>query len=275
MYHLDEKLEIVVRRMGEVDLLEENEHTLETGDSEIDEFLSLEVGVPIMVFGTAFVGKTTLCTSIAVSAISNGHRVLYIDSERGLSIRRLRTISRARHIDWNLIRRGLKVMRIYDIETIVKYVEEAYEDHFDLVIIDSMSRPFLRELHARSLGELENKYELLAHNIYSRLAYISDRLIEEDKSLIFVSESKYNRRKDNKFYVPPVPFPAISVIAKIGIGMFLKNGRRYMFIERHSSRPAVYESNEFLEFRIVENGLEYVSRVCIEKDRLSYYLPVS
>ncbi|RLE89756.1 MAG: hypothetical protein DRJ49_02030 [Thermoprotei archaeon] len=272
---MDEKLEVVIRRMGEVDLLEEGGYTLETGDEDIDEFLSLEIGVPILIFGTAFVGKTTLCTTIAISAVSKGQKVLYIDSERGLNPRRLRIISKTRKLRWNLLTKRLKVMRIYNVDSIVRLVEEAYENQFDLIIIDSISRPFLRELYAKSIEELEGKYELLTHNIYSRLAYISDKLMEEDRSLILVSESKYGKRKGDKFYIPPIPFPSISVIAKIGIGMFIKKGRRFMFIERHCSRPAVYESNEFLEFKIAEHGLEYVSRVCIDRDKICYYLPIS
>ena len=263
--------EIPVRLNGEIELFKKTK-ILKTGDALIDEFLSLESTLPIMIAGSPYTGKTTLAISIASSTIAEGKKVFYIDTEYGFSGTRLKQICKARSLDENNITRNMKVLRIDNLDLLFRYVKYACR-RYDLIIIDSISRPIIKEMNKQIMkeGKTDEKILIKAYNLLHEAIV---ELSEREKSIMFTNEIIPKIEKEDVFYTLKLSFNKLAVLAKIIIGMIMRKGRRFMYIERHSFKPSVYEYPVFIEYKIDDSGIRYLNKVYIERDKISYYVEV-
>jgi len=267
--------EIEVRLKGEVDLNSEGEEGLSTGDKNIDDFLNLSRNSVTLIFGPAFVGKTTLGLSLSLTEVSRGNRVLYVDTESGVFIRRIRALCRARGVDYSLLKERFKLLKLYELKDVLDILDYSLKYNFDLVVLDSLSRPFLKELHAPTLSELKEKYDTLSSEVYFKIADFLRDSQDKGSSLIIISEIRLPSKEEKKeFYLLPLPFPQLSTIAKNAIGIFMRDGRRFMYVERHAFQPSIYEKPVLLEFTITDRGVKYLGLAEISKDKIYHHVPI-
>ncbi|RLI85024.1 MAG: DNA repair protein RadB, partial [Archaeoglobales archaeon] len=80
---------------------------ISTGSRCLDNLLEggVETGTVTQIFGASGTGKTSICLMIANSAVNQGYKVAYIDTE-GLSPERVNQI---------FVRENLKGIYIYDV----------------------------------------------------------------------------------------------------------------------------------------------------------------
>jgi len=267
--------EVEVRLKGEVDLESDTEETLSTGDGEVDNFLNLVKNTVTLIFGPAFVGKTTLALSLSLGEVRRGSKVLYLDSEGGVFVSRVKEMSEARGIGKSTLIRCFKLLRLYELKEVLEMLDYALKYEFDLIVVDSLSRPFLKELHAPTSEELRRKYELLSSEVYFEIADFLREGQDRGVSLILISEIKLPARsREGFFYLMPLPFPQLSTIAKNAVGLFMKDGRRFMYLERHAIQPSIYERPTLLEFTITKEGVKYLGLAEISKERIYRQVPI-
>ncbi|RLE77992.1 MAG: hypothetical protein DRJ39_02065 [Thermoprotei archaeon] len=258
---MGEELKIYVK--GEVDL-DRTPDFMSTGVPEIDDFLKISYGTVSMFFGTPFSGKTTICLSIALNELAKNKKVLYIDSENGVFPSRIHQMASRSKIG-NL--NNLKLLKLYSLNEVLKYAKN-FMNNYDIVIIDSFSRPFLKSLHARSTRELEEKYQEKLVKSYDILTDLAGQVYSENKSLILVSEIKKIKRlkskKDLKMLNFELPFANILFLAKNAYGVVVYDDTRVLYIDRHLFKPSFYEDGRVLVFEINDEGLEYVKEDFID-----------
>ena len=267
-----------LRLEGEVDLTEED-MVVDIGDPVLTDALFIERGILTLIFGHAFTGKTTLALAASINEAANAGRVFYIDTENGVSPARVRKLLSARGITLDAIKGKLKLIRAFELREVLGYAGYAMKMRYSLIVIDSISRVYLAESRKRDREEV-------AHDIYVALNDLQRRAAEEGATIILTSETckKQPSVVDLEGLNPhqllalnesPWPMEALGSLAKIAIGLLIVNGRRYAYVERHRSKPSIYEDLRYYEFKIVESGLKYVGSVEFMGSKVAYRVPVS
>ena len=251
-------------------LEEEKGKELSTGDKLIDNFLQLRTGLPILVFGAAFTGKTTFCLQLSIHAAIENQKTYYLDTEGGVFPKRIIKIVDNINVKYEKIKKYIYFYRIYELKDFFKRLNELANIENSILVIDSLSRILFKELYASRKEELEKKYSNIIKRTYSLLAQIADKFYKNNSTLIFVSETKYSSKKGRISL--SIPFPSLLVISKYAIGFFINKGRRYMFIQRHPFKPSVYEEKVMLEFTIEDKGLKSIGLVEASGENLAYII---
>ncbi|RLE66059.1 MAG: hypothetical protein DRJ38_02605 [Thermoprotei archaeon] len=261
--------ELKVYLKGEIDL-KEGVNFLSTGVSEIDEFLELPYGSISMFFGPPFSGKTAFCLSIAVNEAIKGKKVLYIDTENGVFPTRIHKMVDDKELE--NFKQNFKLLKIYTLDEVLRITASTLSG-YDVVIVDSFSRPFLKDLHAKSRKELEDRYQRRMFKVYDVLTDIAGVVYEENKGLILVSEikkvKKLESRKDMKLLNFDLPFANLLYLAKNAYGLVIYDETRILFIDRHQFKPSFYEEPRVLVFEIEDKGVKYVKEGKFTKEGLA------
>jgi len=262
--------EVPIKLGNEVDVFEER-GILRTGDERLDDFLNLQRGIPIMIAGEAYTGKTTLAMSISLETLSRGGRVFYVDSEHGVLGKRIAQMCSARGIELNLVKRRMRVLRVNRLSGLSKYLRYA-STKYDLIVVDSISRLVINDSRASTsnLKSLENSVTR-AYNILSESV---TRLVERNGSLIVINEVIPRTESKDVFHTLKLSLDKLTVLTKIIVCMTMKRGRRLLYLERHPFKPSIYEEPLFIEYKITNKGVEYISRVQVEKGMIHYYVDV-
>jgi DNA repair protein RadB len=109
-----------------------------------------------MIYGPAATGKTTCCLMVAIDKAKKNEKVLYLDTENGFSIERIKQIVKATNKkDYKEIIENIIVISIDTFEKQIKTFENLKEivenGLIGLVIIDTMGKQYrkaLREDHS-------------------------------------------------------------------------------------------------------------------------------
>ncbi|WP_456474735.1 DNA repair and recombination protein RadB [Candidatus Pyrohabitans sp.] len=124
--------------------------------SALDEILSggVESGTITQIYGPPGVGKTNLCLLYTVSAVRQGKRVIFIDTEGGHSLERVRQIAGDDY------KRVLERAYFYEANTfeeqcfIVENIEHVLTEDFGLIILDSAVSLYRLDRAEESIGAL-------------------------------------------------------------------------------------------------------------------------
>jgi len=263
---------IEVRIRGEVPL-DVNSDYLSFGDKRIDSSLCIERGTMTMFFGPPFTGKTSFCLSASITEAMKGHQVMYLDSESGVSPIRVKKMLSARGLDIDGIKGHFKLLRTRSLREILGYAGYAIKNGFGLVVIDSISRPYLIETRRGKEDEIEM-------DLYNALVELQEEAIDEGTTILIVSEVR--RRRDisrleefdphDFLFLDNTPWPITTLgsLAKNAVGLIIVRNRRFAFIERHLSKPSIYEDTKYIEFEITDSGVKYISDVELNGSSISY-----
>ena len=127
---------------------------IKTGSKVLDEFLKGYKQEISCIYGPAATGKTTMCLLAAVELAKNDKKVVFIDTENGFNVDRIRQIA-----GWNYIGILDKILliKIRDFEDQCKKVENLLRFiDIDLVIIDSINNFYRKEIH-ENVKDVNNK----------------------------------------------------------------------------------------------------------------------
>ena len=215
-----------------------------TGSRCLDKLLSggFESGTVTQIFGASGTGKTSICLMSAYSAVNQGYRVAYIDTE-GLSPERVNQI----FVD----KSKLKDVYIYDvidfkqqssaIKELAKLCKEF--ENLKLVVVDSFT--FLYRSELEDLEEqMKVKRELIA-----QLTFLLGLARKFDLVVVITNQVFTDVRTGED---RPLGGPSIDHISKIIIGLEKLNDKRRATLIKHRSKP----EGESCEFRITDRGIE-------------------
>ncbi|NOZ82521.1 MAG: DNA repair and recombination protein RadB [Euryarchaeota archaeon] len=117
----------------------------------------VESGTITQFYGPAGVGKTNLCLMYAVGAVRAGRRVVFIDTEGGHSLERVRQIAGEEYA------RVVESVQFYEARTfeeqdfIVQNVEHVIDDGFGLIVLDSAVNLYRLDRSDEKIGELNRR----------------------------------------------------------------------------------------------------------------------
>ena len=121
---------------------------ISSGCKDFDSFLGngFERKLLCLIYGPSASGKTTLCLQTALEVAKRGEKVLFVDTENGFSIERLKQMNPSEGLDLS----NIVVMKIKDYISQVNFFEKLDDilssGGFSLLIIDTIGMQYRKAL---------------------------------------------------------------------------------------------------------------------------------
>jgi len=218
---------------------------ISAGSYDLNKWLfgGYETDIISVIYGGAGSGKTTFCLLAAVSQAKKGNKVIFVDSEGGFSIDRIKQIAEE---DYEKVLKNIFLMKPTDFSEQKKTFDqlESLKDEITLVIVDGMTILYRLELAlARQKGDGEmNKINAELAREMKILAEIA----RKRNIPIIVTNQVYSREEETRM----VGGDILKYWAKCLIELKYENGRRKAILRKHRSQP----EKEF-EFEIKNEGI--------------------
>jgi len=207
----------------------------------------VESGGLTQFYGPPGSGKTNIALKLAVQCAKNGGKVIFIDTEGGLSIERIKQISKD---DFNNLAGKIIIFEpttFQEQDEVLKKIENIVEsgrEKVELVILDSAVALYrLKEGNSAQINrELGKQMALLA-----RIARKYDIAVIITNHIYSVFDANGNDE------IAPVGGTILKYWSKIMVELEKGDGtgERFAILKRHKSRPEGLK----VKFKIVEGGL--------------------
>ncbi len=203
----------------------------ETGQNSFKEFLQGYKEEITCIYGPAATGKTTLCLLAAVELAKKDKKVIFIDTENGFSIDRIRQIA-----GWNYISILDKILllKAKDYEDQIKKIEMLPKFvNIDMVIIDSVNNFYRKEIH--------NNAEETNNQLVKQIKILNT--LARNGTKVIITSQVYNKFDEEK-------------VSFLG-GRIIQNFSRKIIELKKEPRKIIIQKpfNKEAKFDIVESGV--------------------
>lgn len=236
-----------------------------SGSRDFDEFLNggYESDIITAIYGPAGSGKTNMCILAAVEQAKNGKKVLFIDTEGGFSVDRLKQINES--CAKNIIL--CKATNFYEQNEILNKIARGINKDISLIVLDSIAMLYRLEASiAKEKGE--EKMEIINRTLVKQLRVLNEIarkrnipiLITDQVYSDFLSNEKISELKDKGIDINEEKAKNVKMVGGDLLKYWckciielqrLKAGKRKAIIKKHRSLP----EKEF-SFIITEKGIE-------------------
>jgi len=215
--------------------------------SPLDRLLGggVEKGCITQFYGPPGSGKTNIVLNLAVECARNNRRTIFVDTEGGLSIERVKQISGR---DFEKVASQILVFEpstFSEQDQVLERIEEMFQsgEEADLLVVDSAVALYrVKDGDSFSLNqELGKQMGLLL------------RIARRFNVAVVITNHVYSRF-DGDGLVEPVGGTILKYRSKIMVELARGdlNGERFAVLKRHRSRPEGLQTR----FRIVDSGLQ-------------------
>jgi len=226
-----------------------NNEKITSGSRILDIMLDggYETDVITTIYGPAGSGKTILCLLCAVNITKSGKRVVYVDSEGGFSLERLKQIAPHINLDYKNILESIIFLRPTSFEEQKKSFEKLKDivnDKIGLIIVDSIAM-----LYRLELGKSEEIYDV-NRELSKQISYLTE--IARKKSIPILITNQVYSDFDDRDKVKIVGGDILKYGSKCLLELQITpNGNRRIILRKHRS---LQEEKEII-FKIVEGGI--------------------
>lgn len=221
------------------------ENKIPSGSEIIDSLLEggYEKDIITTIYGAAGSGKTCLCLLAAIAAIKNGKKVVFIDTEGGFSVERLKQLDNDyKEIIEKII--FLKPTTFEEQKNVFEKLKETINDKIGLIILDSVGM-----LYRLELGKTEDVYDV-NRELGQQLGILTE--IARKKGIPVMVTNQVYADFDNRDQVKLVGGDIIKYGSKCLIELKKAHGnKRAALLVKHRSIPM----NEVL-FEIINDGIK-------------------
>lgn len=222
---------------------------LPTGSKILDEMLNggYETDVITTVYGPAGSGKTVLCLLCAINVAMKGKKVVYVDSEGGFSLERLKQIAYSISQDYKKLLDNiifLKPASFAEQKKSFEKLKDIINDKIGLIIVDTIAM-----LYRLELGKNEDIHEV-NRELGKQIAYLTE--IARKKEIPVLVTNQVYSDFDNKDKVNIVGGDILKYGSKCLIELQITpNNNRRLILKKHRS---IQPEKEFI-FKIVDGGM--------------------
>ena len=220
-----------------------------TGSKILNEMLGggYEKDAITTIYGPAGSGKTVLCILCAMNVAKSGKKVIYVDTEGGFSVERLRQICFSISWDYKKVLENIIFLKPTSFEEQKKSFEKLKElinDRIGLVVVDTIAM-----LYRLELGKSEEIQDV-NRELGRQIAYLTE-IARKNMIPILISNQVYSDF-DEKDKVNIVGGDILKYGSKCLIELQITpNSNRRAILRKHRS---LAEQKEIL-FKIVEGGI--------------------
>lgn len=215
-----------------------------TGANFFDNFLNggFERDIVTTIYGPSGSGKTNLCLIAAVRVAENGKKVVFIDTEGGISVDRIRQISHEEYVLNNIL--FFSPINFEEQKEIFEKLRNVVNDKVGMVIVDSISM-----LYRLELGKSEGVYEVNAA-LGRQVAFLVE-VARKYKIPVLITNQVYSDF-GNREQIKMVGGDLLKYGSKCLIELKRSIDSRLIILRKHRSLP---EGKE-IGFRITQSGIE-------------------
>ena len=220
---------------------------ISAGSYDLNEWLygGYEADIVTVIAGGPGTGKTTFCLLVAVSQAKKGNKVIYIDTEGGFSVERIKQLAEE---DYEKVLKNILILKPTSFNEQKKAFETLYKqlkNQASLIVVDGMTILYRLEFAlARDKGEID------MHKINSELVRQIKMLAEIARKReipVIVTNQVYNWEDSVKM----VGGDILKYWSKCEIELAMEKGRRVAHLRKHRSLP-----EKSLYFYIVNEGIK-------------------
>jgi DNA repair protein RadB len=220
---------------------------LSTGVDSFDKLLhgGYDEDIVTTIYGPSGSGKTNLCLIAAVKVVESGKKVLFMDTEGGIAVERIKQVSANQE--------GVLSKIIFfnpatfeEQKNFFEEIKNMANEQIGLIVVDSISM-----LYRLELGKSEEVYDVNAA-LGKQLAYLVE-IARKKKIPVLVTTQVYSDF-DNRDQVKIVGGDLLKYGSKCLIELVRFANCRGLILRKHRSLPEGLETR----FKIVEKGTEEV-----------------
>ncbi len=241
---------------------EKLELKISAGSYDLDKFLhgGYENDIITTIYGPAGSGKTNFCMMAAVSQAKKGSKVIFIDTEGGFSVERVKQLAGKDHLEEVL--RNIMLLKPTSFEEQAKTFEVLLKElntktPIGLIVIDGISmlyRLVLAEASRKEdFKEVQNVNSELARQLRTlvQIARIRDICVLVTNQVYgeFLSFEEIQQGKEKVMHM--VGGDILKYWSKCILELTSSRGRRMLWIRKHRSLP-----EKSLDFAIVNEGIK-------------------
>ena len=225
------------------------ENRIPTGSKILDTMLGegYEKDVITTVYGPAGSGKTVLCLLCAITVARSGKKVIYVDTEGGFSVERLKQICTSISHDYKKILENiifLKPTSFAEQKKSFEKLKDIVNDKIGLIVVDSIAM-----LYRLELGKSDEVQDV-NRELGKQIAFLTE--IARNKQIPILITNQIYHDFDNKDKVNIVGGDILKYGSKCLIELQITpNGNRRAILRKHRS---IAEEKEII-FKIVEGGI--------------------
>jgi len=219
---------------------------ISSGSYDLNKWLfgGYERDIVSVIYGASGTGKTNLCLLAAVSQAKKGNKVVFVDSEGGFSVDRVKQLSNGEHesVLKNIFL--LKPCNFQEQKEAFGKMLEYLKDEISLIIVDGMTilyRLDFAEARNGQNGEIQKINDELVRQIKTLAEIARKREIP-----IIVTNQVYNWDNEQKM----VGGDILKYWSKCHIELVSNNGNRRAYLRKHRSLP-----EKSMGFQIYDGGI--------------------
>lgn len=237
------------------------EQKISAGSYELNRFLhgGYETDVISTIYGPGGSGKTNVCMIAAVSQANKDKKIIYIDTEGGFSIDRVKQLLYGKTEKIEQILQNILLLKPTtfqeqekSFEQMLRYIKN---DNISLIIVDSIAMLYRLELGDAIKTEDPEKIREVNRKLARQLRTLAE-IARKQNIPIIVSNQVYSQftkheQEKKEIQVSMVGGDLLKYWSKCLIELQNIRGRRKMLLKKHRSLP-----EKSLDFEITNEGIK-------------------
>lgn len=220
---------------------------ISAGSYDLNKWLhgGYESDIITTIYGNSGSGKTNWCLIAAVSQAKKGFRVIFIDSEGGFSVERVRQIAGE---DYENVLKNIFILKPTSFseqkEAFNELLKQVTKDHLGLVIVDGMT--MLYRLDFAAVRDKRDEMQKINSELARQMRVLAEIARKQGIPVIVTNQTYHWENADRM-----VAGDVLKYWSKCLIELSNENGKRTAFLRKHRS---LGESR--LDFQIVNDGVK-------------------
>jgi len=229
--------------------MEEFDNKIPTGSKILDAMLNggYEKDTITTIYGPAGSGKTVLCLLCSINVAKSGKKAVYVDSEGGFSLERLKQITSHISQDYKKILDNilfLKPTSFAEQKKSFEKLRDIVNDKIGLIVVDTIAM-----LYRLELGKNEDTHEV-NRELGRQISYLTE-IARKNSIPVLITNQVYTDFDDrDKVHIVGGDILRYSSKCLIELQVTPNNNRR-LILRKHRS----LEPEKELIFKIVEGGI--------------------
>jgi DNA repair protein RadB len=197
-----------------------------------------------VIYGGPGTGKTNFCMLTAVSQAKKGNKVLFIDTEGGFSVERVKQLAPENHKEVLKNIFLLKPTNFLEQKEIFKKISEYLKDEISLIIVDGITILY-RSDFASAREKSNDEMHKTSAELASQMQILAE-IARKREIPIIVTNQVYNWEDSQKM----VGGDILHYWGKCLIELTNNKGKRTAFLRKHRNLP-----EKSLDFQVIDSGI--------------------
>lgn len=235
------------------------ERKISAGSYDLNKFLfgGYDKDIITTIYGPAGSGKTNFCVLVAVSQAKKGNKVIYIDTEGGFSVERVRQISGD---DYQKVLENILILKPTSFDeqesSFQKMLKELKNNNIGLIIVDGMTMLYRLELAEAIKSKEETKIREINSKLAKQLRILAEIARTRNIPVLVTNQVYYEFQNDEDFKKGKeresrmVGGDLLKYWSKCIIELKNEQGKRKMLLRKHRSLP-----EKEMSFEIINSGI--------------------